>query len=474
MSDQSIIRIEHRQDLTLASDAPQWSESVQVIVSFFSDALTSGWLGQFCGRHANDLIVLLAIGFHGSPLRGDWLHKLISLGQVKPEDEGRLCCVASDKALADELGTTRETVGASTGRLEARGMVSIVDLRPLDSATGHRHPLQSENGAYLPCKVYLIAGNLSRMLSKSVNRVGKADTAGAGEPGQPGVGKADTVESGKTGPHGVGKADTVHAQTVSGKPTQIVKSLIGGGGGDAPLALNFSPEDQALLARFLECIGQPHAFSEKELKALAGLRAAGYSQPEILAGVDRAFDRPGRCRHFTFVAALLRNTPPAARPETQPSEGVRQPEPTRKLETGSMAAEETLALDVPPELAETVRILREQGETLTEAKLARLQRMVEEYQPAAARHGATAAAWIEKAMTQGLGEARSSLIGYADTILRRWARQGPDAEAVPPAGQAPAQSPSRGHKSAAKKSTAAERIARTAEALTNYRRPDGD
>ena len=139
-----------------------------------------------------------------------------------------------------------------------------------------------------------------------------------------------------------------------------------------------------------------------------------------------------------------------------------------------MAEAKVLAQEVPPELIEVARILSEHGEALTPAKLARLKRMAEAYHPAAEQYGAAATTWMEQAMTQGLGEAKSSLIGFADTILRRWARQGPDAEAVPPAGQAPAQSPSRGHKSAAKKSTAAERIARTAEALTNYRRPDGD
>jgi hypothetical protein len=97
--------------------------------------------------------------------------------------------------------------------------------------------------------------------------------------------------------------------------------------------------------------------------------------------------------------------------------------------------------------------------------------MSETYQPAAARHGATAAVWIERAMTQGLGEARSSLIGYADTILRRWARQGPDAESGRP-GTTPA---TPGSKSpASKKGTATERAARTAEALNTYQRPHGN
>ena len=133
------------------------------------------------------------------------------------------------------------------------------------------------------------------------------------------------------------------------------------------------------------------------------------------------------------------------------------------------------ALDVPPELTEVARILKEHGEALTPAKLARLKRMAQAYQPAAAQSGATAAAWMEQAMTQGLGEAKSSLIGFADTILRRWAQNGPDrvlekkVQENDQAGQGAGQA----RKPASGKSTAAERIARTQEALRNYRRPDG-
>ena len=227
------------------------------------------------------------------------------------------------------------------------------------------------------------------------------------------------------------------------------------------------------MSRFLEKLDQPHPFSEKELKALAGLRAAGYSQAEILAGIDQTFRHPGGCRHFTFVAARLRNNPPAVQSEAQPSEGIRPPEPTRELETGTIA--DGKAQEVPPELAEVARILKEHGETLTPAKLARLKRMAEAYQPAAAQHDSTAAAWMEQAMTQGLGEAKSSLIGFADTILRRWAQNGPDrvlekkVQENDQAGQGAGQA----RKPASGKSTAAERIARTQEALRNYRRPDG-
>ncbi len=259
----------------------------------------------------------------------------------------------------------------------------------------------------------------------------------------------------------------------------LIKNLGGGGGGGAAeiSASELSEEDQAALAHFLERLGQPHAFSEKELKALAGLRADGYSQAEILGGIDQAFDRPGGCRHFTFVAARLRNTPPAAKPESQTPEGRRQPAPTRKLETGSLAEES--ALDVPPELVEVVRIFSEHGETLTAAKLARLKRMAETYQPAAAQYGATAAIWMGQAMTQGLGEAKSSLIGFADTILRRWAQNGPDGiveKGRPEGGSGKAQAGRSGgdRKPVTRKSTAADRIARTEEALANYRRPNGN
>ena len=257
----------------------------------------------------------------------------------------------------------------------------------------------------------------------------------------------------------------------------LIKTLGGGGGGGATeiSAPDFSPEDQAALARFLERLGQPHPFSEKEIKALTGLRAAGYAQAEILAGIDLAFRHPGGCRHFTFVAARLRNNPPAVQSEAQASEGLRQPEPTRPVETGTMAEAKVLAEAVPPELAEVARILKEHGETLTPAKLARLKRMADAYQPAAAQHDSTAATWMEQAMTQGLGEAKSSLIGFADTILRRWAQNGPDRvlekkiQENDQAGQGAGQT----RKSAPGKFTASERIARTEEALRNYRRPDG-
>ena len=477
---QKIIRIDYRQELAIESQRPGWSERYEVSVAFFADALTSGWLSRFVGRHGSDLAVFVSITLHAHPLRGSELKSLMDLNLATAQDEGRLCASVSDTALADELQTRRANIIEATQRLAASRLLRIIDLRPADARTEARHPLQDASGKYLKSKLYVLTGELG-IYTKTVQSNSAA---------------IDGVRFPYTAPDGVRKPDTAETETAYGfppdgerKPYTNIKSFKGGGGGDtsAPQE-NVDFEDQEIWAYFNAKRGRPHVYSEKEVRALTALRAAGYSQTEIQDGIDRAFARPAKPQNFSLCAAMVRDQPPASmvseartKPEPrQPEAASQEPQarlglpPARPAAAGTQPETGKAALVIPPELEGAVKLLSEAGETLTSAKLARLARMAEAYQAAAAKHGTTAMGWIEKAMTQGLGEAKSSLIGYADTILRRWAKFGPDQEPVSPgAERSPARSAGATRKPASRKTTAADRIARTEEALSNYRRSDG-
>ena len=396
-----IIEITYKQTLRHTGEAGKtWSERVRIAVSFLSGALTSGWLrANFSDARAGgptDLMVLLGIALHARPLTGDELARLIRLGVATEADEGRMFTWVSDKTLADELGLGRETIAASAHRLQDRNLLSIWELD--EQLRDQSHQVRRGQSVYVQrgfgvSRFYVLSGDLEQFLSKTVTPIRAASSSTDATRAAPSdTGDLTRAASSRTGAKGASEPVRYHAAPHAA--SSDTNDLIGGeGGGDAaPLSVNFSDDD--VLGYFLARKGKPHAFSAKELKALADLRTAGYTLDEIKAGIDKAFARPGGCRHFTLCAVIIRDTSPAhlSGPTRSQPESARPPEdarplpevPTRKPDNGQDKPDD---LTIPPELARPVGIFRGTGEPLTLAKLSRLKLMAEKYHPAASAHG---------------------------------------------------------------------------------------
>ncbi len=434
MSTQRIIRIAYQQELTVEAEQPRWSETFDVSISFFADALTSGWLGQFCGHHGTDLVVLIAIGLHARPLRGEFFQELLGKGLISAADEGRLYATVSDLGLSRELGNVkRDTIAAATQRLARRGLLTICDLRP--TAPGdpeRRRPLQvGSSHQFTKSKIYIIAGNLSNVLSKDVVRAQLSGT------GRSRLQIARAPVSG-TDSDPANRAEAVHESgTNKGSP--------GGGGGVAPdpdfeMTSHFQ---EAAVAHFAERQGQPVTFSEKESAALRQLQADGYTVDEIRTGIDAAFARPTPPRSFALCARIIRNQPPLTR---QPASTSPAPEPERAARSQPEAEARHGEADVEPsarllpELAEAAERLIEAGEALTPARITRLNWMGAQFDEAARARGSTGPAWVTQALAHSLGVAKD-VIPYAQRMLERWRQNGPDQPR--PAGNVQADRPRR-------------------------------
>lgn len=423
-----IIRIEYKQELVWAEDGHGWTENYEVSISVLMEALTSGWLAQFTGHHGGDLAVLFALALHGRPLRGKTLAQLVEIGAAVPADEGRLVATVSDVGLADELKTHRHTIASATERLAASGKLNICYLTVVD-ANGRPKPLIAESGQYKPNKMYVLSGEVSRIVNKRVNRVENLDMVGRVE-------NLDTVGR-------VENLDTVHARAVSKFSTSRVENPatnIKQAGAAALSAPDFSDE---ALSYFLALKKGKHLFSEKELKALADLRQRGYTLPEITAGIDKAFARPGGCRHFTLAANIVKDAPPQAVARSQPEptrsespefRGSSTGEATPRIqpESETRPRPETTQPEIPPELTEVVETFRAYGLAVTPAVVNALKGLSDEYDDAALKHDSTGAAWVTAALTEGQGIADKP-IPYARTILARWAKEGPGTDNRPKA-----------------------------------------
>jgi hypothetical protein len=91
------------------------------------EAIQRGWLKKF-GPNWLDLGVLLAIGLHARPLRGDDFELLKDLGLAQPQDKDRLYARITDVGLAAVLGCNRHTVSGAAARLAEHQLLRTMQL----------------------------------------------------------------------------------------------------------------------------------------------------------------------------------------------------------------------------------------------------------------------------------------------------------------------------------------------------------
>jgi hypothetical protein len=299
MSQETPISIKCEQSLGFAG-AEGWQTGRTVFVQLFDSMVSSGLLAKLTG---NAFKVLSALGLAASPLgMGSeqdlaFLQDLVAAGIVTAEDRGKLfCCVLHDE-LVRRTGISKNTLSRCTAELEGHGMV---EKREICKPDGTRYKVFF----ILPAS-HLDKYNTHRLLSRAtkVAAIPKIGTA----PGDaiPRTGTARTSEaipdSGmvpRTGTNLIFPPTTTPTTTAAATGRMVTGF-----------------DRDAVLAYFArrKGVGRYHATAHDE-KKLALLQESGYSQDEILAAIDLAFDSlpPDApfIRMFSYCATVVLATLP--------------------------------------------------------------------------------------------------------------------------------------------------------------------
>jgi hypothetical protein len=408
MTQQRVLQFEYQQSLVQESDRPGWSEEISVSVRILSEALTSGWYRERFSGRGNDFVILLAIAMHARPLKGDDLNLLIQLGMASPDDEGRLYARVTDMGLADELGMSSKTILRATERLQDEHAISIVDIPEVNTFFRDSH------GRFNGTKVYLLAGDLqSRFLVKAVEQNDRRT-------------KSPTVE----GYRGT-KSPTVNAHRGTKSPdrrTKIPTNMIDEEDEEDAAALA-----ERVFAYFADRKGddQYHP-AVKEQIALDKLLADGFTYEQIIAGIEEAFARPSRPRHFTHCAAITRDL--ARYQQEPPLSEPRQPDSQNAAALSqSESADDEAQVVIDAFLARAVGVYQSADREISPDLLARFRLMAGRCDAAARAADSTGADWLAEALTTGLGVAKpGNLLNYAEAVLTDWIANGRSAPVAKP------------------------------------------
>lgn len=415
MTQQRVLQFEYQQSLVQDSDRPGWSEDVTVSVRLLSDALTSGWYRERFGGKGNDFVILIAIAMHARPLKGEDLALLVRLGMATPEDDGRLYARVTDLALADELGMSAKTIMRATERLMEEQAIKIVDIPDINVFFRDSH------GRFNGTKVYLLAGDLqSRFLEKRVEQSDRWT-------------KSPTVES-----HRRTKSPSVEPHRETKSPVR---------GTNVPTNIVDDEDEEEDAAALVERVfayfaerkgGLDYHPTVKEQVALKKLLADSFTFEQIIAGIDAAFARPSRPKHFTHCAAIARDLvrlqQESRMPETRKQPETREPEALEETDQQPAEAPATPVEVIETHLARAVEVYRSAGREITGDLLARFRLMATRCDQAAHAVGATGGDWLADALTSALGVARpGNLLNYADAVLSDWIANGRSEKPAKPA-----------------------------------------
>ncbi|MBN2499210.1 MAG: hypothetical protein JXB38_00505 [Anaerolineales bacterium] len=250
-----------------------------------------------------------------------------------------------------------------------------------------------------------------------------------------------------TGPKKSGTLPT--GRFKSGTPTRPEKSVTPPTGPDSRGHLLKDDEDEeedgaaTLVERVFVYFAERKGGSDyhptvKEQLALEKLLTDGFTFEQIIAGVDAAFARPARPKHFTHCAAIARDLA-RLQQESRMPETRNQPEPREPeaLEETDQQPAETPAATVEvieTHLARAVEVYRSAGREITGDLLARFRLMVSRCDPAARAAGVTGGDWLADSLTSALGVARpGNLLNYADAVLSDWIANGRSEKPAKPA-----------------------------------------
>jgi hypothetical protein len=147
----TVFKVVHEQSLIIdeqnrVSEVRPWT---RVVIDY--RAIETGWLRQY-QRHWADLGLLIGIGLHARPLKGDDLDLLIRLGLAAPSDEGRLYARVTDLGLSEATGIDRKDgVPVCAQRLADSNLLKLLTL-PRD--------FRDSRGKYEGSRAYLLMGDI--------------------------------------------------------------------------------------------------------------------------------------------------------------------------------------------------------------------------------------------------------------------------------------------------------------------------
>jgi hypothetical protein len=492
--------IERRRQ-ALVETGGRTSETSEVFVKVYRGLVTSGLLAELSG---NELKVLLVLGLEARVLGGDAgaehdFERLKALGVVAGTDRGRLFCCLDRETIAERAGLGVRTVSTVGQALVDRQLVEKRSVRNHSGRQGHnlyfiqpashlgkfefnRRPAprareracdreQDLPLASTECKQPpVVACTPIKKKNRSRGRWKEDPTTGDFASAAPGP-SPTTVP-----PDASGELSAAPGPSPTNVPPDASGEL-SAAPGPPPTATppdasgERSAADAEVFARFAgHQVAVPYRPTERERSALAGARTRGYSQAQILAAVDRAFDDHGAVaepiRSFAFCLPLLQTGGPSARqPQpvptgspavTPPAEShVQQqvqpvpvpsgPSPAAPgpLEDGGTPGEGAGDGEWEAALERAFRQVRRAGWPLDETRQAALRAKAVRVDPVARRQQADGPGWVADAMLLALGRkigkkgrqapTDEQLLAYVDGILRRWTQQGRS----PPPGRNP-------------------------------------
>jgi len=280
MSNEPPISIKYEQSLVYAGSGA-WHEGRMVFVQLFDSMVSSGLLAELTG---NAFKVLSALGLAASPLgvgseeNEAFFQDLVKAGVVSLQDQGRLFCCVAHEELVRRAGVSKNTLSRCTAELEERGMV---EKRQVRKADGRRYNIF----------FILPASHLDKY------HTNRPRAQCAAEP----VPEIGTDPAAKPIP----EIGTVPRDGTNRRSTATTT---------APALAGEVLDWEAVLAHFARRKGvtryRPTAHDKKKL---ALLQEGGYSQEEVLAAIDQAFDglAPDAppIRMFSYCATIALATP---------------------------------------------------------------------------------------------------------------------------------------------------------------------
>jgi hypothetical protein len=409
--------IEHHQRLLVETDGRAW-ETSEVFVKVYRDMGASGLLAELSG---SELKVLLALGLEARVLGGDaeaerHFARLKAVGAVTDEDRGRLFCYLDRDTIAGRTGLSTRTVSTTSRSLVAR---KLIEERTVRNRSGQHD-----------YNVYFI---------RPAAHIGKFDF-NCRSPANTGEGH---LHRGKIFP-------TVHTEGTEPPAADFpyVKKGSNDNGSEGLDALVF--------ARFAE---RQNATSyrptNRDLTSLNQLRTEGFSQDQILIGVDKAFALRSAdsepIRRFTYCAPVIRSLriprqkpqpvltgSPAVTPvahEHTPCDVETAPTPAElSPDAQEDSSPSCQAPGCLPDMEAVFESVQKTGWLVGPALQTALTAKAVRVEEAARQQGSDGAGWVSEAMLIALGRklgpmaaaqpTDAELLAYTDGILGNWIAKG--------------------------------------------------
>lgn len=275
-----------------------WMEQSRVFIRIYNSIVETGLLAEIDG---NALKVLIALGLQATTLwDGPMFEELKAMGLVDDGDKGKLICYASQEDLAARCGMSRQTLVSKAKTLVALGLVE-------------KRTARTGEGKFSGTLFIIKEGVIGKFGKGS--HVKKFDTAD----------HRDRVKKFDTGGHRVKKFDSINEDNnIAVVDDDIHQQQQQQKDKFFKAAKTFDTAEK-IFSAFARAFGlADYRPSERDYRVLEALYE-GYSDEEILAGIERAAAYARRRgtvpRSFAYVAAAVRRADADSAGDTVPPTG---------------------------------------------------------------------------------------------------------------------------------------------------------